>query len=117
MIQMAMNDEEKILRFLGLAARAGCVESGFDAVSGSILKNKVEVLIIARDISRNTLNKLMDLSSKTELPTKAYSFSTMKDLGFAIGKPDRALVAVLDQGFANKLVSMLDAFEYEEEDN
>lgn len=112
-----MSDEEKILKFLGLAARAGAVESGFDAVMGAIVKKKAELLIISRDISRNTLNKLLDLSSKYELPSKAYSFSTMEDLGFAIGKPARTLVVVTDQGFANKLVSMLDAFEYKEEDN
>lgn len=112
-----MDDEEKILRFLGLASRAGAVESGFDAVAGAIVKKKVELLIISRDISRNTLNKLLDLSNKNEMPSRAYSFSTMEDLGFAIGKPARTLVAVTDQGFANKLASMLDAFEYKEEEN
>lgn len=37
----------------------------------------------------------------------AYSFSTMYELGRAIGKPDRAIVAVTDQGFADKLSAEL----------
>ena len=112
-----MNDEVKIYKFLGLAARAGCVDSGFDAVAGRILKKEVKLLILSRDISRNTLNKLLDLSSKTELPSLSYSFGTMDELGNAIGKSGRALIAITEQGFADKLSSMLDVFEYKEEDN
>lgn len=37
----------------------------------------------------------------------AFSFSTKYELGKAIGKPDRAIVAVTDQGFADKLSAEL----------
>ncbi|MCQ2482312.1 MAG: ribosomal L7Ae/L30e/S12e/Gadd45 family protein [Clostridia bacterium] len=112
-----MDDKEKILRFLGLAVRAGSVESGFDAVAGCIAKGNAKMLIIARDISRNTLNKFLDLSSKADMPERAYSFGTMEELGEAMGKNSRALIAITDKGFADKLSSMLEVFEYKEEDN
>ena len=39
--------KQRILRFLGLAQRAGFVESGFDAVVKIIYNNKVKMIIMA----------------------------------------------------------------------
>ena len=103
-----MSDELNILRFLGLAARAGKVISGYDQVEASIRKGTVKLLIISGDISRNTLSRLLDIGTKEGVTMPdAFSFSTKYDLGKAIGKPDRAIVAVTDQGFADKLSAEL----------
>ncbi len=112
-----MRDELSILRFLGLAARAGKVVSGFDQVTASIENNDARLLLISSDISRNTLSKLLDTGSKEGIRMPcAYSFSTKYELGRAIGKPDRTLVAVTDDGFAQKLSAMLEE-EYEEDNH
>ena len=105
-----MSEKEKILRFIGLAERAGKTVSGFDQTREQIRKGKVLLLILSKDISRNTLGKLLDLG---ELPD-AYSFAAAEELGRAIGKRDRAIVGITDKGFADKLQSMFD--QYEEED-
>ena len=103
-----MSDELNILRFLGLAARAGKVISSYDQVESSIRKGTVKLLIISKDISKNTLSRLLDIGAKEDIAMPdAYSFSTKFDLGKAIGKPDRAIVAVTDQGFADKLSAEL----------
>ncbi|MCR5592542.1 MAG: ribosomal L7Ae/L30e/S12e/Gadd45 family protein [Saccharofermentans sp.] len=103
-----MTDGLNTLKFLGLAARAGSVVSGFDQVTSSVRRGQAELLIIATDISRNTLSKLLDIGSKegVKMP-EAFSFGTQYELGRAIGKPDRALIAVTDKGFADKLSAML----------
>lgn len=103
-----MPDELNILKFLGLAARAGKVTSGFDQVEAAIRKGNVKLLILSTDISRNTLSQLLDIGSKNNIDMPdAYSFATKEQLGKAIGKPDRAIVAVTDKGFADKLSAML----------
>ena len=107
-----MRDELNILKFLGLAYRAGKVVSGFDQVTAAVRRGQVKLLILASDISRNTLSKLLDEGYRLDagLPD-AYSFSTQAQLGQAIGKPDRALIAITDQGFADKLSDMLSEVE------
>ncbi len=103
-----MRDELNILRFLGLAAKAGKVISGYDQVETALRKGTVKLLILSADISRNTLSQILDIGAKgdIEMPD-AYSFATMEQLGRAIGRPDRAVVAVTDTGFADKLSAML----------
>ena len=103
-----MRDELNILKFLGLAARAGKVISGFDQVESALRRGKVKLLIFSSDISKNTLSRILDIGRDLDkdMPD-AYSFSTMFELGKAIGKPGRAVVAVTDKGFADKLSAML----------
>jgi len=111
-----VNEEERILRFLGLARRAGFVESGYDAVVTSVKLKTAKMIIMATDISRNTLDKLLSMAETTEEPMpEIYRFSTMDSLGNAIGKPPRALVAITDDGFTNKLKTMLEGFDKREE--
>ena len=110
--------ENDILRFLGLAMRASKVVSGNDQLVQEVRRGHVKLLLIARDISENTLDKFLDVIQKADLEIPvAYRFADKFSLGNAIGKPDRALVGVTDEGFAGKLEIMLDRFEYKEEQN
>ena len=56
-----MRDELNILKFLGLAARAGKVISGFDQVESALRRGKVKLLILSSDISKNTLSRILDI--------------------------------------------------------
>lgn len=106
--------ESDILRFLGLAMRASKVVSGNDQILQEARKGRIKLLIIARDISENTLEKFLRAVEAAELEIPAYRFADKFSLGNAIGKPDRALVGVTDEGFAGKLEIMLNRFEYKE---
>ena len=110
-----MKDEKSILGFLGLAAKAGKVISGFDRTVISVRNGQAKLLILAQDISRNTLSDLMDIISREDLKMPpAISFGSQYKLGCAIGKPSRAVMAVTDEGFARRLCEMTDEFK---EDN
>lgn len=113
-----MSDEKRILGFIGLAMKAGAVESGFDQVVSAVKSGKAGLLIIARDISSGTLDKLLRVlaNSGKEIPG-IYSFSDMRSLGYAIGKSDRGILAIEGEGFCKKLDSMLAGFEYKEDNN
>jgi len=109
-----MSEEEKILKFLGLAARAGKADSGGDAVEAALRKGKAELLLIAEDISRNSLDSILSAAkvyeSKRGVPVACFSFSDKESLGKALGKADRSAVAVTDTGFAAKLEEMLEGY-------
>lgn len=98
-----------ILRFLGLAAKAGKVVSGFDQTASSIERGDVRLLLVSEDISANTLDGILTKLSRSEAQIpQTYSIGSSYELGNAIGKPHRAVVGVTDEGFANKLIDMLD---------
>ncbi|CAI6027974.1 hypothetical protein COHCIP112018_00585 [Cohnella sp. JJ-181] len=95
----AMTTNDKTLSRLGLAMRAGKLVSGDETVLKSIRGGEAKLVVIARDASDNTRKKVADkcASYGVELLT-GYS---RYDLGSAVGKPERVLFAVTDQGFAN----------------
>lgn len=113
-----MTSKESILKFIGLAMRANKVVSGCDAAVSSVLEGDAKLIIFAKDISRNTMSKILDAveSSEYEAPA-AYRFAESFDIGNAIGKPKRAVAVITDQGFANKLTVMFEDYsENETED-
>lgn len=109
--------KEDILKFLGLAQRASKVVSGNEQLLDEVARGKIKLILIAEDVSKNTLDKFLGGVLKTNQEIPAFRFADKFSLGNAIGKPDRALVGITDEGFANKLIKMLDRFDNKEEQN
>ena len=111
---MTKDGEQNILRFIGLAARAGKAVSGAGACEENLRAGKAKLLIVAKDIARNSMDKILDAAgageSKTGNEISCYSFSSTEMLGYAIGKSNRAAIVITDEGFARKLEEMLDDF-------
>lgn len=105
--------ERSILMFLGLAARAGKVISGSQAVEDSVRKGNVFLVIVSEDSSDKTSSKVRELTKGNHVETRR--FSTKNNVGHYIGKPERAVVAIIDKGFSERLKVMLS--EYEKEPN
>ncbi|MBQ9827634.1 MAG: ribosomal L7Ae/L30e/S12e/Gadd45 family protein [Lachnospiraceae bacterium] len=98
-----MND--RILSAVGLACRAGRIKSGELPVEQAIKSGKTALLIVASDASENTKKKLTDKCSRRNIPCITYA--DMEMLGRAVGKGDRAAVAILDEGFAKSILKQL----------
>jgi ribosomal protein L7Ae-like RNA K-turn-binding protein len=92
--------------FLGIAARAGKVISGEELVVKSIQKQNAKIVLLSKDASDNTKKKVTDkcLFYKIDLVW----IENRNILGKAIGKEQRVVVAVNDQGFSKKLKELLD---------
>ena len=108
-----MTEKDRVYGMLGLAARAGKIVSGSDAVIGAIRLGNVQLLIITKDISRNSLDKILKNMGSGEIT--CYSFGTSEDLGFALGKPDRTVAAVTDKSFAEGISAILENINEEED--
>ncbi len=108
---MTMNN--KALSQLGLAMRAGKVVSGDEIVLKAIRSSEAKLVIVAGDASLNTRKKFRDKCGTYRVPL-LIGFDR-ESLGSSVGKPERVVLALTDQGFASllrKTVSMTSEVEY-----
>ncbi|MDZ5711761.1 YlxQ family RNA-binding protein [Jeotgalibacillus haloalkalitolerans] len=94
------------MSLLGLATRAGKVISGEELVVKEIRNSKAKLVLLSEDASANTQKKVTDKASYYHVPVRMVN--DRYTLGQLIGKDARVTVAVLDKGFADKLISLLD---------
>lgn len=83
---------------LGLAMRAGRVISGEEAVLEAIRSGEAKLVVLASDASENTKKKFRDKCSHYNV--MLMTGGTRFELGAAIGKTERVVLAVTDEGFA-----------------
>lgn len=100
------SNSNKWMSLLGLANRARKIISGEELSVKEIRSGKAKLILLAADASANTMKKISDKCKSYEVPLKLVEDRNL--LGQAIGKEARVVVAVLDDGFAKKLVSLLD---------
>lgn len=94
------------MSLLGLANRARKITSGEELAIKEIRNGKAKLILLSADASVNTTKKVTNKCKSYQVP---YRLVDNRDiLGQAIGKDARVVVAVLDDGFAKKLKSLLD---------
>ena len=109
-----MTDKERAYGVIALAARAGKAVSGSDAVAGAVRAGNVKLLIITKDISGNSLDRILkNIKGKEEIP--CYSFGRSDELGDALGKPARTVAAITDKSFADGISAILEKINEEED--
>lgn len=96
---------EKWKSLLGLANRARKIISGEELVIKEIRNQNAKLVLIAKDASANTYKKITDKASFYHVQVK--EVENRFELGQAIGKEARVVVAVLDNGFAKSLTKLL----------
>jgi ribosomal protein L7Ae-like RNA K-turn-binding protein len=96
----------KLYSYLGLAQRAGKLVSGEEAVEAAVRRGRVRLVIIAADASSNTKAKFSNMAGHRRID---YVLVGDKDtLGKAIGKPQRAVIGVVDRGFASLIRGLVE---------
>ena len=109
-----MTDKERVFGMIGLASRAGKIVSGSDAVNGQLRAGNVKLLIITKDISGNSLDKILrNIKGDEEIP--CFSFGRSDELGDALGKPARTVAAITDKSFAEGISAILEKINEEED--
>lgn len=98
--------QQQWMSLLGLINRARKLISGEELVVKEIRSGKAKLVLLAEDASKNTEKKISDKCAYYQVPLKRVENRTL--LGRAIGKEARVVVAVLDEGFAQKLRTLLD---------
>lgn len=90
---------------LGLASKAGRLVSGEDVVRKSIRQNKVNLIIISEDASENTKKRFLNAAEFYKLPIVIWGQKEL--IGSSIGKSDRSVIGICDEGFQKSISSLL----------
>lgn len=92
---------EAVLNILGLANRAHGLIAGTMAVERAVLNNKAFLLFIASDCGESVGKHWRMIAAEKNTPT-ILVFSK-KQLGDAIGKTPKTIVAITNEGFAGAI--------------
>ncbi|MFJ5713298.1 YlxQ family RNA-binding protein [Neobacillus sp. NPDC093127] len=99
-------NQKQWMSLLGLANRARKITTGEELTVKEIRNGKAKLVLLSADASANTTKKITDKCNSYEVPYKMVEDRHL--LGQAIGKEARVVVAVMDDGFAKKLITLLD---------
>ncbi len=97
-----MPNSQKLFFAVGLAQKAGKVLSGDFAVTEGLRKGKVKLLLIAKDASEKSKEKLVYMCKEYNVPT--LEVATRSELGLAIGKAPRTAAAIVDENFVKMIL-------------
>lgn len=97
----------KILGLLGISAKAGKIVSGTDIVLENIEKNKIKLVIVAKDASKRTIENFKYICEKYKVPI--YVYGTIEEISNAIGKVNRAVIGVKDKNLAEAIENKISA--------
>lgn len=91
----------KIYSFIGLAMKAGKLISGEESCEKTIRGGKAFLVIVTEDASNNTAKKFEDACKFRNVPF--FRFGEKEVLGRSLGRTVRSVIAVTDNGIAQKL--------------
>jgi len=97
---------ERIYSFIGLAMKAGELVSGEEACERAIKKNKVKLIIVAEDSSEKSKKNYRDMCDYRNI--RIEFFGEKEKLGKSIGKETRAVIAIIEKGFAKRLSELIE---------
>ncbi|HIE12537.1 MAG TPA: 50S ribosomal protein L7 [Desulfotomaculum sp.] len=101
--------QKDVRQYLGLGQRAGQVVSGDFVVRVKIRKREARLIILAADAAKQTIRDFQRFTRGTGIPVVIYG--TKAQLGAALGRPPRAVVAVLDEPLAERIVKFVEGGE------
>jgi|SRR5690625_1723066 len=91
---------------LGLAMRAGKLVAGDEAVMKVIRSGQAQLVIIAHDAAYHARKKMNDKCKSFRIPIAEYG--TRAELGSCIGKAERVVIAITDEGFAELITKRME---------
>ncbi len=97
---------DRALQMLGLAMRAGAVQSGGFMTENCVKDGSAFLVVVAADASDNTRKDFSDMCSYYGVPIRFYKDREV--LGHCIGREFRASLAVTDEGLAAKIIDLID---------
>ena len=96
----------KILSMIGLATRAGKTVSGEFSVEKAVKTRKAFLVLVSEEASDNTKKLFLNKCKHYQISVNIYG--SKQELGSATGNKERAVVAIMDEGFSNRIEGLLE---------
>ena len=97
---------KKLLSYMGFAARARKLASGYNTCVFTMEKRKVFLLIIAEDLADNSKKKIISAAERTN--TKYRVFGSSDEMSKMTGNEGKGIFAVTDKNFADVISKEID---------
>lgn len=98
---------DKVLNYLSLARKAGCLETGEEDTGAAVRNGKCKVLLLASDASENARARARGFLHGKNVPAIKLPY-TKEQLSTATGKNGCSMAAITDVGFASSFAQALD---------
>lgn len=102
-------EQNKVLRLLGLATRAGKISFGMESSIDTIKKGKAKLILIAEDASDRTKRNVTMVANENNAPYRIYG--NIEQLSKNIGKENKAIIVIKDINFAKEMLKIIDGGE------
>ena len=97
--------ENKVERLIGLCMKSGNITFGMDATINQIRLHKSKLVIVAKDSSMNTKNKIKNMCEFENIPI--IEFGTIEKNSKAIGRVNKAIISIDNSNFANAIQNII----------
>lgn len=100
-----------VYTLLGFAQKSGSLFSGTDMVMQALSKHRVRLILLAWDLSENSYTRFcqhwQQHSDLFRQKVQVWRFGAKQQLGQAIGKPERGILALGDENLCRGIESKL----------
>ena len=99
----------KICGLLGLARRAGKLSFGTEACKQDIEKNKIKLIIIAKDSAERTIMNFKNICKEKNIPI--FEILNIEEISNSIGQNNKAIIGIKDINFSNEIIKIINGGE------
>ena len=103
--------ENKVLSYLGFAAKARKLVTGYNTCIYMMEKKKIRLLILAEDLSENSVKKMASAAEKHNVPCKIYGAG--EQLSKITGNAGKGIFGITDKNFAKVISDGIDHIQSE----
>ena len=98
--------ENKVFSYMGFAAKARKLVTGYNTCVYMMEKRKIRLLILAEDLAENSVKKMISAAEKHRVSYKI--FGTKEQLSQITGNVDKGIYGITDENFANVISQGID---------
>lgn len=93
--------DDKILRYMGLAARGRLLVNGYNTCEFMLKKGRIKLMILSEDLALGSSEKMTRAAASAKVPCAVYG--SRESLSKATGKTDSAIFGVTDENLAKAI--------------
>ena len=96
----------KVLSYLGFAAKARKIATGYNTSCFMMEKKKVKLMLLAEDLSDNSKNKMISIADRYKVPYLIYG--NMDELSHITGMEGKGIFSITDDNLAKVISQEID---------
>lgn len=97
--------KNELIKYLGLAKRAGKLALGFDAAAESLQKGEAALILVSSDLSPKTGKEIKMKADEKNIGISVIPF-TMDEIDYVLGKR-LGIISLCDAGFAGTIEKIM----------